>query len=131
MSYKGSRNKKWKGDKVSYRRLHQWVELNLGKPSECSKCGFTSSNNRRLHWANISHEYKRDLTDWKRLCVRCHKLFDLGESTISTTLIREYCINEQKMVISNLYWRKKQGYVQCRECKEKSVKKSNLRRQFV
>lgn len=29
-----------------------------------------------MHWANISGKYLRDITDWVRLCVSCHKYFD-------------------------------------------------------
>jgi hypothetical protein len=72
----------WKGDKVGYQALHTWVRKKLGKPSLCSYCNFTSDNNRQFHWANISHEYKRDLTDWIRLCVSCHRNYDYGNITI-------------------------------------------------
>lgn len=73
---KGIDHHMWKGDKVGYYALHAWVRRNLGTPSECSECGFTSDNRRQFHWANISHEYKRDLDDWARLCVMCHKAYD-------------------------------------------------------
>jgi len=26
-----------------------------------------------IHWHNISGEYKRDVSDWIRLCAKCHK----------------------------------------------------------
>lgn len=73
----------WKGDKVSYRNLHRWVERYLGTPSECTECGFTSSNGRQFHWANISRQYKRDLDDWIRLCVRCHFAYDSNKLTLT------------------------------------------------
>lgn len=62
----------WKGDSVSYSPLHSWVSRKLGKPKECSDCGFASDNGRQFHWANISGQYLRDLEDWERLCARCH-----------------------------------------------------------
>lgn len=31
---------------------------------------------RYFQWANISGEYLRIVSDWKQLCVKCHKKFD-------------------------------------------------------
>lgn len=59
-----------------YRTLHLWVERHLGKPDRCEQCGIDSLPHRNYQWANISKEYKRDLNDWKRLCVICHQRFD-------------------------------------------------------
>lgn len=64
----------WKGEKVSYRSLHSWVERRLGKPKQCANCGTTVS--KRFSWANVSHEYRRDLSDWVRLCGVCHIKYD-------------------------------------------------------
>lgn len=75
----GQDNPTWKGQKVGYRRLHNWVEEELGAPMVCSNCSFMSNNRRRIHWANKSHFYKRDTTDWIRLCVKCHIAYDKGK----------------------------------------------------
>lgn len=66
----------WKGDDVGYNALHAWVAKNLGKPNLCSSCNFSSSNSRQFHWSNISGKYMRDLSDWRRLCVKCHVRVD-------------------------------------------------------
>lgn len=66
----------WKGDKIKYGGLHQWVSKMLGKPRFCEDCGNREFNHRQYHWANISRQYKRILSDWRRLCVKCHKKFD-------------------------------------------------------
>ncbi len=29
-----------------------------------------------IQWANKSHTYKRELTDWFALCGTCHKKYD-------------------------------------------------------
>ena len=68
----------WKGDKVLYNGLHKWVARMLGKPTTCEKCKKPNLAGRQIHWANISHEYKRDLSDWIRLCQSCHRNYDLG-----------------------------------------------------
>ena len=54
---KGARRKDWKGNMVGYSSLHCWLDNNFDKPDKCEQCG---GFNRRLEWANISGEYKRD-----------------------------------------------------------------------
>lgn len=69
----------WKGEDVGYRALHAWVEKKMGKAKRCEECGLTqipSTKKRYFQWANISREYKRDLVDWKQLCIKCHKAYD-------------------------------------------------------
>ena len=66
----------WKGDDASYAAKHMWVKYHYGKPQFCEHC-FTDID-RMYHWANVSMEYKRERSDWLRLCVPCHKQFDLS-----------------------------------------------------
>ena len=66
----------WKGDDVGYRALHRWVENHLGKPTKCEHCPKDNLSGHYIHWANISGEYKRDASDWIRLCALCHKKYD-------------------------------------------------------
>lgn len=72
----GWRNVNWKGKDVGYTALHAWVRKYLGKPNKCEFCGVEENNPNRFEWANKSGEYKRELTDWIRLCKKCHCLFD-------------------------------------------------------
>lgn len=72
----------WKGENATYRSKHIWVEDRLGKPHICEYCGNTELRHRQYHWANISGEYKRDLSDWMRLCAKCHKIYDLGRKIL-------------------------------------------------
>ena len=76
LSHSGERSVEWKGDDAGYQAKHMWIRKQLGTPSECENCTLKSSNSRQFHWANISGEYKRDLSDWVRLCVSCHMLID-------------------------------------------------------
>lgn len=78
----GIEHRLWKGNSVGYQALHTWVARRLGKPKECVECGYTSDNGRQFHWANISGEYLRDLSDWKRLCVSCHHKLDFDKPKI-------------------------------------------------
>lgn len=64
----------WKGNEVGKGALHDWVKRQLGKPKKCSKC--CSTNDKKYEWANISRKYKRELSDWIRLCRKCHIIFD-------------------------------------------------------
>ena len=69
-TYIGGKNHSWRGNKVKYRALHDWVNRWKGKPNKCEKCN--SEKEKRYDWANISKKYKRELTDWIRLCRSCH-----------------------------------------------------------
>ena len=70
----GNRNWNWKGDSVGYGALHTWIKKRLGKPQKCEHC--QSTNKKMYHWANKSGTYKRNLSDWLRLCVSCHRKYD-------------------------------------------------------
>lgn len=69
-------NPSWKGDEVGYFGLHSWIQKQLGKPETCEFCDKDGLTKHQIHWANKSHKYKRDLTDWLRLCVSCHQSYD-------------------------------------------------------
>lgn len=68
LSHLAEKNPLWKGDRVGYGSLHEWVKRRIPKPIFCSEC-------RKLppkDLANKSGEYKRDLSDWEWLCRKCH-----------------------------------------------------------
>ncbi len=69
----GNRNA-YKSGGVGYQGIHAWVRKMLGRPSLCEDCGTTVA--KRFEWANISGQYLRDLSDWKRLCPKCHHKMD-------------------------------------------------------
>lgn len=78
---KGTEHSGWKGNLVGYRALHHWVVRNLGKAVKCLECGLDKipeGKKRYFQWANKSHEYKRILSDWKQLCIKCHKQIDVA-----------------------------------------------------
>ena len=58
----------------AYEAIHQWVKRQLGTPMICIKC--LDSSQGIYDWANISGEYKKDLSDWIRLCRKCHSTMD-------------------------------------------------------
>jgi ATP-dependent helicase YprA (DUF1998 family) len=71
---RGEESHRWVGDNITKKPVHKWVEKELGKPKECENCGDTSD--RVYDWANLSGEYKRDVSDWARLCRVCHSAID-------------------------------------------------------
>lgn len=71
----GSANHMWKGEQASYTALHFRVQNELGKPIHCDECG-TSEPNIRYEWANMTGNYT-EISDYKRMCVTCHRRFDL------------------------------------------------------
>lgn len=70
--HKGEDNPQWKGDKVGYAALHEWVKKRLAKPFSCNHC----EEIKPLDLANKSGLYTRDLTDWFWLCRGCHIRYD-------------------------------------------------------
>jgi hypothetical protein len=70
----GPNHHAWKGDAVGLAALHDWVVRHKGTPQQCDHCGTT--DRKWYDWANKSHEYKRDLDDWLRLCRSCHRRHD-------------------------------------------------------
>ena len=72
---KGINHGNWKGDGVNYSSLHTWVTRWKEKPKVCESCK-TSSEVKRLVWANKDHTYKRNLDDYISLCYKCHYHYD-------------------------------------------------------
>lgn len=73
---KGKDNKCWGGDNVSYHHKHEWVKNELGQPRKCEHCKSETKPKNHYQWANKSGKYLRDLSDWIRLCARCHWYYD-------------------------------------------------------
>jgi hypothetical protein len=65
---KGESHPFWKGDSVGVDALHTYIRRLLPKPELCQCC----QNEPPYDLANISQEYKRDVSDWEWLCRRCH-----------------------------------------------------------
>ena len=83
-SPKGKDHPNWKGDKASYSAIHKWVARNKPKPKYCSKCG----KKGRLELANISGKYKREINDYKWLCIKCHRDMDKWFKKIMKKVVR-------------------------------------------
>lgn len=75
---KGKNNGMWKGDKVGYFSLHNWIKREMGRPEKCTECGLKNVREGRsiIEWSNQDHKYHRDVKDWKPLCKKCHEAYD-------------------------------------------------------
>lgn len=89
---KGTDHHQWKGDKVGYAALHDWVQRYRGKANKCEWCGSTS----KMEWANISRKYKRDLNDFMQLCHSCHMKHDNIPKKVWATRRARYGVNGHK-----------------------------------
>lgn len=69
-----TKHPRWKGDRVGYYGVHDWITKHYGQPQECEVCGLCDPQ-KKYHWANLAN-YLRDRRDWKRMCVSCHRLYD-------------------------------------------------------
>ena len=68
----------WRGDMVGYRGIHSWIEKTFGKPNRCEEC--KNKGDWRYEWSNLSGKYKRQRSDWERLCVYCHRIKDFKKA---------------------------------------------------
>ncbi len=75
---RGDRNPGWKGDKVSYKGIHQWMGIHYGyaKDSPCEFC-CGNSGSKKMNWANLDGKYTRDRKTWAILCKKCHVKYDM------------------------------------------------------
>lgn len=72
----GKKNPLWKGNKVGYGALHDWVRNHKGVPIVCKQCGKEKTTPKSIQWANLNHKYRRKLEDYIALCAKCHKTYD-------------------------------------------------------
>ena len=67
---------KFHGTLNEYRNLHKKIHRSFGSPNICEDCGKSGLTGKQIHWANKSKTYLLDRSDWIRLCVKCHFIFD-------------------------------------------------------
>lgn len=107
----GKESRRWKGNEAGYVAKHMWIKKYHGKALKCS-----NDNNHkalRYEWANISGEYKRDITDYIELCPSCHRKMDLFKNICK----HGHILDEANTYIDT------RGFKQCRLCmKEASMR---------
>lgn len=72
----------WNGNKTGYHAKHTWVQRHKDIAYSCSVCD-KRNGNKRYHWANLDHKYRRRLNDYMSLCPMCHALWDKGKLPIN------------------------------------------------
>lgn len=93
----GAGNPKWIGDRASYNTVHNRLRKQRGTPSCCERCGSSGVGAYQwaLDWTRVADvrrwpkqrrggvellPYSVNLEDYIRLCLRCHRAFDLEHS---------------------------------------------------
>lgn len=105
----GEKHPLWAGDNVSYGALHSWVKRHFPKPEFCVDCKIKKARDL----ANISHEYKRDLSDWEWLCHKCH----MDKDGVTAKLIER---NKKRLYKGNKSPMWKGGTPLCLDCGERT-----------
>lgn len=104
-----------------YWSAHWWIAHNYGYPKTCENTNTTCKGiSKKYHWANLSGECKRVRSDWKRLCVSCHRLLDYDNK----------CKRGHKLAEDNLYIAPKTGARGCKICRAMTSKKWKKENQF-
>ncbi|MFN8502354.1 hypothetical protein [Kouleothrix sp.] len=70
-----------------YERVHSWIKQQYGDAAYCIVNKEHKASN--YHWANISREYKYEISDWIELCPGCHSNFDKFNMTLTELLYRD------------------------------------------
>lgn len=103
-----------------YISTHMWVKYHYGKADKCENCKTTED--RLFQWSNISGQYLRIRRDWQKLCVPCHKRYDVPQKT--------QCKRGHEYTEENTYWDLKGSYI-CRACHRLNQKEYKLRRKLM
>lgn len=92
LAKRGEKHPNWKGDKVGYNGVHNWMKRHHGQPQFCEFC--KSRKEKMYDWANIDGKYRRYRVDWLRLCRSCHIAFDKLKGQVKidyyTELLKKY-----------------------------------------
>lgn|SRR3990167_3204124 len=108
-SQTGEKSPNWKGDYANYGNKHKWLTEYYGQPKECEVCGLNDPK-RKYHWANLTGKYLRNRSDYKRMCVSCHRKYDYGD----------FCKRGHNYIENNVYVNKLGARV-CKICRMKWV----------
>jgi len=110
------KNPMWKGRKVKYEALHQWMNTNFKKPKLCQCC----KKNPPYDLANIKSNknkktYTRDIKNWEWLCRRCHMTKD-GRLDKFRKMDKQYLIQTQRLK-HNWIKKNEKWFKHCKMCK--------------
>lgn len=66
----------WATNVRKYQSIHLWMKTHYGQPQICEFCKRVDLVSTQYHWSNKSGKYLKDLSDWQRLCFKCHREYD-------------------------------------------------------
>ncbi len=70
----GKDSRRWLGEKAKIKAKHMYIYKTYGLATKCDLCGDKKATS--YEWSNISRTYKRDMSDWRQLCISCHRKYD-------------------------------------------------------
>lgn len=70
--HKGFNVPNFLGDKIGYKSLHSWIKRNKPKTEFCEICHKKGPK----EVSNVSGKYKRNINDYRWVCISCHRIFD-------------------------------------------------------
>lgn len=123
-----------------YFAVHAWLRNHFGKADRCESDD-CSGESKTYHWAKLHNkEYIHNRENFIRLCVSCHRKYDMTadqRSKIANTLIensKQCCKHGHSRTITNTYFVKRisllsgEAYFspECRICRANNVKKYYL-----
>ena len=72
----GEKSGKWKGNKVGYWGIHDWLQKEFGKANKCENPNCFKKS-RVFNWAKLENKlYERRRENFIMLCRSCHAKYD-------------------------------------------------------
>lgn len=91
LAIKRSLNPNYEPAKTTYMQIHKWVYKQAGRADHCQENEEHIS--KRYEWANLSGNYRREMSDWKQLCKECHTKYDNVIERGKKTLMERYGVS--------------------------------------
>lgn len=93
LSRSGENHWNYKGDKLGYNALHDWIVNHYGSANHCDNCGNTKIPEGRKRWFEWSNNgiYDRNPKNWEQLCIPCHRTKDGWDKQIRQKFLNSRC----------------------------------------
>lgn len=71
-------------DKKHYDNVHNWIKSRYGKADMCQNI-LCNNKSKKYHWAlKEGCSYEKNVNSFIKLCVSCHKKYDMTDSFIKS-----------------------------------------------
>lgn len=74
--HNGKKSNLWIDGRAWRKTAHQWIIQQLGQPTKCEHCTKDGLSGQQIDWANTDHKYRKKISEWIRLCKKCHAIYD-------------------------------------------------------